>query len=524
MNMSIMTSDMKNIAVINALMVSKFSTNSVFEGKSAIAKSFDFAQDLPDIDKIIYLIEDSEVKEHLLSEISVIDDVPVDFEFINSKDVSSLFKILRDVSLETDNIFYFYADCPFLSNLLAKKLYDSHIKYFAEYTFADGYPYGLTPEVIRSSIVDSLLKLSMDVKGRITRKTIFDVIKRDINAFDIETQIAPKDLRLLRVELSTDSKRNFIVSKNIHDAGGRDVDEIVEIVDRRRELLRSLPAYISIQIVEKCSQYCSYCPYGIRFEKNGGVSVDIGKEMSIEEFRLILDKIEDFCSDAVIDISLWGEPALHSSIIEIIFEVMKRDSLSLLIETSGVGWKEFHLEKIKDILEQFPNNPPTWIVSLDAFSQAVYEKIRGKGFRESIDFAEKLLGLFPGNTYIQAVRMVDNENELEDFYRYWKEKTENVIIQKYDNFCGLLPDRRVTDLSPLKRFPCWHLQRDMYILLDGTVPMCREDFGNRYVLGNVFSDEIEEIWGRGNKYYLDHLKGEYPEICKRCDEYYTYNF
>ena len=185
-----------------------------------------------------------------------------------------------------------------------------------------------------------------------------------------------------------------------------------------------------------------------------------------------------------------------------------------------MGWSEKILNEIRE--ESYKK--PTWIVSLDAFSNEVYRKIRGNGFKEALDFTDRLLNYFPEKTYVQAVRMDENEEELEKFYRHWKEKTNNVIIQKYDNFCGMLPDKRVTDLSPLKRFPCWHLKRDIYILIDGTVPLCREDFNKEYVLGNVFKDEFEQIWERGKIYYQDHLRGEYPEICKRCDEYYTYNF
>ena len=89
--------------------------------------------------------------------------------------------------------------------------------------------------------------------------------------------------------------------------------------------------------------------------------------------------------------------------------------------------------------------------------------------------AELLLSAFTGTAWVQAVRMKENEEDLDVFYKTWKAKTENVIVQKYDSFSGLLPDRKVADLSPVERFPCWHLKRDMAILLDGTVPLCRED-------------------------------------------------
>ena len=88
----------------------------------------------------------------------------------------------------------------------------------------------------------------------------------------------------------------------------------------------------------------------------------------------------------------------------------------------------------------------------------------------------------------------------------------------------MLPSRKVTDLTPLHRFPCWHLKRDVNVLLDGTVPVCREDLKGEHPLGNIFSDSFEQIWERGGEWYGRHIAEDYPRLCGDCDEYYTYNF
>jgi spiro-SPASM protein len=125
---------------------------------------------------------------------------------------------------------------------------------------------------------------------------------------------------------------------------------------------------------------------------------------------------------------------------------------------------------------------------------------------------------------VQAVRMKENEEDLDAFFRLWKARTENVIIQKYDAFTGALPDRAVADLSPLNRFACWHLKRDMAILMDGTVPLCREDIRSSLKLGNALEDDLSAIWESAGEVHRSHLSGKYPGICAACDEYYTYNF
>ena len=199
----------------------------------------------------------------------------------------------------------------------------------------------------------------------------------------------------------------------------------------------------------------------------------------------------------------------------------RRPGIRLVVETSGVGWRPGQLASIAS---ETGGNTPTWIVSLDAATPGAYAGLRGDGFAEATATAGELLALFPGSTHVQAVRMKDNEEDLESFYREWKQRTEHVIIQKYDAFAGALPDRRVADLSPLVRFPCWHLRRDVSVLLDGTVPLCREDLRAGAALGNAFTDELAAIWERGGRQYARHVQGELPDICGRCDEYYTFNF
>jgi radical SAM protein with 4Fe4S-binding SPASM domain len=72
--------------------------------------------------------------------------------------------------------------------------------------------------------------------------------------------------------------------------------------------------------------------------------------------------------------------------------------------------------------------------------------------------------------------------------------------------------------------PCWHLKRDVAVLLDGRVSLCREDLRCVHGLGNILEQSLEEIWKAGDSFYRDHLGERYPDLCKSCDEYYSFNF
>jgi spiro-SPASM protein len=392
----------------------------------------------------------------------------------------------------------------------------NHVHYFADYSFADGFPHGLAPEIISRRIVSQLAALSLKTPPEIKRDSIFDIIKKDINSFDVETELSPTDMRFLRAHLYADKKRNFTLIERIAGLGNTDSGSILDALEKNPEILRTFPSFYSIQIVERCPYPCSYCPYPKLKENVAGAA----GEMQFDQFTQLLDKIEGFSEDAYIDISTWGDPVYHSRIGDIIRACCIRPWIQLVIETSGVGYKPETLDTIAR--SNYKNL--TWIVSLDASKREVYERLRGKGFDEARATVDRLMELFPGKVYVQAVRMKENEEDVELFYNYWKTKTESIIIQKYDHFSGYLPESKVTDLSPLTRLPCWHLKRDMAILMDGTVALCKEDLRASVILGNVFTDNLEAIWERGNSVYLDHIKQNYTDLCKNCDEYYTFNF
>jgi len=499
---------MANSAVINAVGLTSRAFRAVRGGKSAFAAALEFARGLPDVDRVVLLTDSasSDAVRGAGAEVRVLSDWTI----------RALIAELGAASSGREDVFYLFGDCPLLDAEIARRMYRNHRAYFAEYSFADGYPLGLTPEIIQTGAIPRIARLLRDDDGKIERDTLFTLIQRDVNSFDIETEISPKDLRLLRLSLSCDTERNFRIVKALIDAGCSDEGSLLEIIPKRGDLLRSLPAYFEVQITDGVSQEVSYSPYPLLF---GHASQRRG-EMALARFEKLASDIAQFADDAVISPSLWGEPALHSSIDAIAAAVRDRPGLELLLETSGIGWREGVLERIAES----GSDRITWIVDLDASNPELYRRLRGEGWETAQATTEKLLKLFPGRVHVQAVRMHSNEGDLEAFYKYWKERIPNVIIQKYDWYCGVLPQLKVTDLSPLKRSPCWHLKRDMVILIDGTVPLCREDLKCEHPQGNVFEEGLADVWARGQEYHLQHVREEYPPLCRGCDEYYTYNF
>ena len=492
-----------NLALLNASAITEYALRPLGAGKSALERAEEYALTLPGVREVRYIVREEGNLGPDRKTVMLTDSTP-----------SALFDLFPDSGY--DDIFYFYADCPLLDGEAVSRIYPRHVKFLAHYSFADGYPYGVTPEIISTEIVPKLRGLAIDCIDPIDRETIFTVVQKDINAFDIETDLSPEDLRMLRLSLSADTLRNFTIVERIIEAGGSDERSIIDVIGKKPQLLRSLPAYISVQIVDGCPQSCSYCPYPVF----GGNILEQRNEMSAGKFAGLMQKLKIFCDDAVVNVSLWGEPSLHTEIETIIESICSVPGFTALVETSGLGWRAGMLEKIAGKW----GDKITWIISLDAVDRELYSRLRGDGYDEAHSAADTLIDISPGTTYVQAVRMKESEEYLESFYRTWKERTERVIIQKYDAYSGLLPERKVTDLSPVKRFPCWHVKRDLVVMMDGGVRICREDVQGDHTLGNAFTENLSVVWSRGEAWHERHIAEDYPDICKRCDEYYTYNY
>ncbi len=511
---------MGNIAFINISSLTSRAYKPILNGPSAFDRVVEWARKIPNYSGIVFISrEDAEIDLSYLepNPLQIFHREPwTEEEFINT--------LIEGASLtekmEPEAFFYAWGDCPLIDAKTTETLWNLHYKYDAEYTFADGYPHGLCPEILSSKLPEKLLNLASGRNNPLRRNSLFEILRQDINAFDVETHLSPKDLRMDRVSITCDTRRNRNILEKLHTVGGTDAESLCRIIPENRLLLRNLPAYFPIQITDHCPQACSYCP----FPSFAGNPLKGQTFMDLNQFIRLCDRIVEFADDAVIAPSLWGEPASHPQIGLMISQVLNRfhgKPIKILIETSGIGWERSVLEELG---RNFADGRLMWIVSLDAADESLYRKLRGEGMVQAEETARLLADLFGKNCWMQAVRMNENEEDLESFYKKWKDVGGGAIIQKHDSYAAYFENRQPADLSPLDRFPCWHMKRDMPILIDGTVPVCRNDLGRRKALGNAFEESFDVIWSRGNELHKFHVRSEYPGPCAECDEYYTFNF
>ena len=516
---------MKNFVFLYAGKDNDCTFDRVFSNESAFARSLKWASAMSDCAGIAVFASkrnEEKVKEEIVS--SALTNVG-----IISKEKWQCADIIGEMARKMSeskavNAVYTSADRPFLDSGLTADILECHEKYIAEYTFAEGYPYGFAPEVIHSGTLSILLslineKFQEEGHAEINSECIFNLLKKDINSFEVEAVLAPKDYRMLRLDFSCGSKRNALACKRLFEKAlennvPMNARSLSDLAEESAEIQQTLPAFYNVQVSSRYNSNPVYLPHG----KTGDV------DMSLDKFSQLVSRIAEFSDDCVVGLSAFGEPLLIDNICTYVEEVLKHEKLSVLIETDGV----LVTKELAEKLSSLSNSRIIWIVSIDAASSVMYSKIIGNGsFEKAVASISILEPLFPGNVYPQFTRMNDNEDELEAFYRYWHDSSSpskgKLIVQKYDDCCKTLPSRKPADLSPLERNVCWHLKRDMTILANGDVPLCRQ-FAFASSIGNVFEEDLEKIWSKTLATVEKHLKGDYGEKCRDCDEYYTFNF
>ena len=115
--------------------------------------------------------------------------------------------------------------------------------------------------------------------------------------------------------------------------------------------------------------------------------------------------------------------------------------------------------------------------------------------------------------------------ELDEIYDLADKLGISFLLQKYNSYIGLMPEKRVSDMTPLERFFCWHLRRDLYIRADGNASFCKQDIHSEKIRGNLKTENLDIIWKTTVTDWKNNYCNAYPEKpnCENCDEYYTFN-
>lgn len=423
----------------------------------------------------------------------------------------------------SSNIAVIKADSPFIDPDVIMEMCDLHSAYLSEFTFSENLPEGFSCEIISSALISQLPETDERTLP------LSKVVRANINQFDVELFYKDPDIRDKRLNFRTSSPREKKILNNIYSLhkGIPSYSEIKTVIENNPEVLFAGPSYVEIELTGTCTLDCIFC-YRKTLKSEHG-------HMTRELLEKILGGLREFNLPYTVCFGGSGEPLDHPEFYALADMVIMEPLVELLIiETNGIKADS----NFKSFISKPGSSKIKVIINNNGLDSVSYKSLHGSDHFETV--LANLLSLKELNSseeriFIQIMKINETDvladessqkSYLDRYYDFWEGHKIPIILQKQNTYFGRIQDRRYSDLSPVKRGPCWHLQRDLYILSDGTVPFCKQDVDGEHSAFSINDLSVKDIWGKRKILFTDNYQGRQARNpdCSNCDEWYTFNF
>lgn len=432
--------------------------------------------------------------------------IPERFKNVVVSDTSaeSVLNIMIKEAKNSDTVIVFNAANPFYDKNFINEMFLRHRNFMADYTYGVGYPDGLLPVILSFECLKQLKSISENSEIDVVecKDYLFQLLSKDINSFDVETFISRVDLRIKRISIgNSDSGESALTSSLVEMLGLHiSYDDLTEFLFEHSEKLFSVIYGMFIDITGNETTSATYVPHN-------SATTDFMDSNKIEK---IAQEITEVNSKMRVVIGNKCEPMLHPDFVTIVNAFLAK-GIKVIVETFGNTLPENLTE-----IANFAN--VTFVFKIDAQNESTYRIVHPRGnYKTAIDNYNKVKDL--GFTvYFQIVRTVETEHDIE---KLLKDKQPDILIKKYSSYCNALPDKKVVDLSPLERFECYHLRRELYLDCNLNAYYCM--YSDKKI-GSAADESIAELMSKLKNAYVSHAAGEIQDFCRQCDDYYTFNF
>lgn len=277
-----------------------------------------------------------------------------------------------------------------------------------------------------------------------------------------------------------------------------------------------MPEIFTIETTLACDLRCPECAIG------GGMIRRDKRMMSFEQFRIIADKIRPYAR--YVYLHMWGEPLLNPDIFRMISYTAQFARTN--ISTNGMSLTRDKAEAL------ISSGISEVIVSIDGVSQEVYEQYRvGGDVRKTFESLEILAetNLRHGGRVAISPQFVvfrHNQQEMEEFSRrctalglqasFKAPYLRNGSRFSYSDFPEFhRPQFDDVALLRTAMRECQNPREVFTVLADGSVVICCHDYEGVTCFGNIFRQEVMEIWNSPEYAGLRRavLEGRAPDFC-----------
>ncbi len=277
------------------------------------------------------------------------------------------------------------------------------------------------------------------------------------------------------------------------------------------------PIQLDFELNASCNLKCPMCPISAESPKGKGKKT----WFDFEFFKELIDYSVKKGTRAI-KLNYINEPLIRNDLINFITYAKERGIIDIYFSTNGILLN-------KDISEKLITSGLTRIqVSLDAFTQQTYDKVRPGGDLKKIvknvnrflELKEKYNAKIP-LLRVNFVKTELNEFELDNFMNFWKDKVDMIGVQEFIKPTKVKNQIKSKKTIKKKNFKCSFPFKQLVINNEKQVLPCCTFWGEELALQKVEKPEdLMDAWNSPKMIDLrnKHLEGRYQEIpqCKNC--------
>lgn len=264
---------------------------------------------------------------------------------------------------------------------------------------------------------------------------------------------------------------------------------------------------IYVEITNICNLKCSFC------------SLDNlpKKEMQVEEFKKVIDKVKDYTSSIYLHIK--GEPLMHSHLDEIL-TICDENKINVKITTNGTLLKKQKEILLKHQIKQINVSLHSENTIPDYFKQ-VFETV--DELKKKVTVVYRIWTLNNLKIEQDTMKIID---EIKKYYQIDESTFKKILYDKNIQ----IQDNLYLDKDIEFTWPSINNNQDNYgtclgtrshigILVDGTVVPCCLDSKGIIELGNIHESDLatilqSDLFKKMNEGFLKHQL--VCDLCKSC--------
>jgi len=331
-------------------------------------------------------------------------------------------------------------------------------------------------------------------------------------------------------EYSTDGKvRHFSTEDDINIKLGKIIGQ--KFIDYRKvwdaanrmEIVTDFPLFLHLDMNQECNYKCPHCIIG---HKSDVEKYYEGEYLNFEDFKRIVDEGSEYNCPSL---SPQGnnEPFLIKDLYKYISYAHNRGFIDIMLNNNGSAMPPKKAQQILD------SGLTRIRFSLDAIKPETYSKVRVGSIplEKVIRNIEGFLELKEKGNYklpvvgVSFCKVKENENELDEFVKYWQPKVDIVTIQKfmpptldkekYKKYMHL--DQYYEE--PVNKFHCVQPYQRLVFRNEFMYPCC-VSFNKDLKLGSIKDTTIHAAWNskKMNELREIHKSGDYQKnkTCNSC--------